>query len=124
MATYTVKKGDSLSTIAQNNLSTIGASTIYGDNGGIALLCKWNNISNPEYIVVGQVLQISDPGSSGGTTSTPNNTNRPIIELFGLQSNTENTIFASWKWDKDHTANYEVVWYYDTGDNIWFVGSK
>ena len=109
MATYTVKKGDSLSSIARDNLSTIGASSIYGPGGGIDLLCKWNNISNPDHIVVGQVLQISDPGSGGGTTSKPNNTNRPIIELFGLQSNTENTIFASWKWDKDHTANYEVI---------------
>lgn len=124
MATYTVKKGDSLSSIARDNLSTIGASSIYGPGGGIDLLCKWNNISNPDHIVVGQVLQISDPGSGGGTTSKPNNTNRPIIELFGLQSNTENTIFASWKWDKDHTANYEVIWYYDTGDKIWFIGSK
>lgn len=126
MATYTVKKGDTLSEIAQANLSTIGASSIYGDNGGIALLCKWNNISNPNYIVVGQVLQISDPSSGGGTAPVPkpNNTNRPVITLFGIQSNTENTMYALWVWNKDHTANYEVAWYYDTGNQIWFLGNK
>lgn len=123
--TYTVKKGDTLSGIAQANLSTIGASSIYGDNGGIALLCKWNNISNPNYIVVGQVLKLTAT-ASGGSSSTPaiNNSNKPIIELFGLQSNTENTIFASWKWGKSHTKEYEVMWYYATGDGIWFVGTK
>lgn len=127
MATYTVKKGDTLSGIAQQNLSTIGASSIYGENGGVALLQKWNNISNPNYIVVGQVLHISNPGSDSGSGSTAppaNTTNKPTINLFGLQSNTDSTIFASWTWSRENTESYEVMWYYDTGDGVWFVGTK
>lgn len=128
MATYTVKKGDTLSGIAQQHLSTIGASSVYGKGGGIELLQTWNNISNPNYIVVGQVLQISNPGSGSGsgsgTGSSVNSTNKPIINLFGLQSNTDSTIFASWTWSKANTESYEVMWYYDTGDGIWFVGTK
>lgn len=124
--TYTVKKGDTLSQIAKDNLSTIGASSIYGSGGAIELLCKWNNIKNPDVLVVGQVIKLTNSGSSGsGSTSTSkNNTNRPIITLFGLQSNTDSTIFAAWDWDKENTENYEVMWYYATGDGLWFVGSK
>lgn len=49
--------------------------------------------------------------------------NKPIIEKFELQSGTENTMYATWKWNKDHTEEYRVVWYYSTGDGVWFIGS-
>ena len=108
--TYTVKKGDTLSEIAVANSTTV------------AKLVDLNDITNPDYIVVGQVLVLPG-GSSGGTTKKKNNTSRPIIKAFGLQANTDNTIYATWKWDKDHTEEYRVVWYYATGDGVWFVGN-
>lgn len=40
------------------------------------------------------------------------------------QSGTTNTMFATWKWDKQHTDHYSVVWYYATGDGVWFIGSE
>lgn len=49
--------------------------------------------------------------------------NKPIIEKFELQSGTENTMYATWKWNKAHTEEYRVVWYYSTGDGVWFIGS-
>ena len=47
----------------------------------------------------------------------------PTIEKFGLQTGTERTIFATWKWSKSHTKEYKCSWYYATGDGVWFVGA-
>ena len=47
----------------------------------------------------------------------------PTIEKFGLQTGTERTIFATWKWSKSHTKEYKCIWYYATGDGVWFVGA-
>lgn len=106
--TYTVKKGDTLTAIAKT----------YGTT--VSKLVELNHIANPDYIVVGQVLIIS------GTASTPaaNNTSRPVIEHFGLQSNTDRTIYATWRWDKKNTDHYETKWTYYTGDGVAFVGNQ
>jgi LysM repeat protein len=103
--TYTVKKGDTLSEIAKKYNTTVSELT------------KLNNISNPNYIVVGQVLIIS------GDESAPeaNRSNRPIIELFGLQSKTDRTVFATWSWDRYRTAKYETKWVYYTGDGVGWI---
>lgn len=106
--TYTVKKGDTLSRIALTYATTVSN------------LVKLNNITDPDYIVVGQVLKLS------GTADTiaKNTTYRASIRVFGLQSNTDRTVYATWTWDKSYTENYEVKWYYDTGDGVWFVGNS
>lgn len=111
--TYTVKKGDTLSEIAVKYNTTVDA------------LVKLNDIDNPNLIAVGQVLTIKSDGSSSGSTTTKKKSSSKVtIKQFGLQSNTDRTIFATWKWDKSNTDNYEAIWYYDTGDGIWFEGSK
>lgn len=46
-----------------------------------------------------------------------------VINTFGLQSNTDRTVFATWGWTKSNTDHYRAVWYYDTGDSVWFVGN-
>lgn len=40
-----------------------------------------------------------------------------------IQSGTTRLIFATWTWSKTYTENYKVMWYYGTGDGVWFVGS-
>lgn len=116
MATnYTVKKGDTLSEIAAK----------YGTT--VSKLVSLNNITDPNYIVVGQQLKLSgSSGSSGSSSSssTKNTSSKAIIKAFGLQSNTDRSVYATWTWDKSNTENYEVMWYYDSGDDIWFVGSS
>lgn len=107
MATYTVKKGDTLSRIAVTYNTTV------------ANLVKLNDITNPDYIVVGQVLTVSGTA----TATKKNTTNKAIIKAFGLQSNTDRTVYATWTWSKAHTQHYKITWYYATGDGIWFVGS-
>lgn len=104
--TYTVVKGDTLSEIAVRFGTTVGR------------LVALNDISDPDYIVVGQVLKID------GSASTPstNTSSKPIIKLMGVQSNSERNVYVTWTWDKEHTENYKTLWYYDTGDGVWFVG--
>lgn len=99
MATYTVKKGDTLSAIAKKNGTTVNA------------LAKLNNIQNVNYIYVGQVLKLD------GTPVTPAKTaaSTAVINLFGLLANSDRTVYAGWVWDKANTDHYEVTWWYSWG---------
>ena len=115
---YTVKKGDTLSEIAVK----------YGTT--VAQLAKWNDIDDVNYIVVGQKLVVKS--SSSGTAEsakTPADTKKPVIKTFGIQSGTDRTLYATWKWTggvvkgSDRTDHYRVLWEYTTGDGIWFEGS-
>lgn len=119
---YTVVKGDTLSEIAQKYLSKygrpLGFTSVYNY---VDHLAKTNNISNPNYIVVGQVIILNVP--VGEVRDTAPARTRPVIKQFGIQSNSDNTMFATWKWDRDHTKEYKTMWYYATGDGVWFVGS-
>ena len=119
--TYIVKKGDTLSRIAENYKDVIrdeNGNLISTNAARIKYLAKINGIADVNYIVVGQVITITGTAPA----STPNNTSRAIIKVFGLQSNTDRTVYATWTWSKSHTENYQTIWYYDTGDGVWFVG--
>lgn len=100
---------------------------------GISLsqLVKLNNLKKNRYgnylIYVGQKLIISGKSTSPSKPGKPGkkpNSNAPKIEHFGLQSDTDRTIFATWEWTKSNTDKYKVIWYYDTGDGVWFIGSE
>ena len=106
--TYTVKKGDTLSEIAQAKGTTV------------AKLIELNHIVDPNLIVVGQVLIIS------GTAAKvkKNKTSKAKVVTFGLQSNTDRTMCAVWQWDRTNTENYQMRWYYNTGDGVWFIGEE
>lgn len=118
--TYTVKSGDTLWGIAETYL---GSGTKYQQ------LASWNNISNPNLIYVGQVIKLSSDSSSSGSSSSSSSSsssasNQVTITAFGLQSNSDNTLFVTWTWSKSNTDSYMVEWTYDTGDNVWFIGSN
>lgn len=104
-----VEKGDTLSQIA----------VVYGNGLSYKQLATLNNIPNPDLIYVGQKIKLTGTADpiKGSTTA------RVTINQFGLQSNTDRTVFATWTWTKNNTENYQVIWYYYTGDNIWFVGN-
>lgn len=106
---YTVKKGDTLSGIAANNKTTV-----------TMLLTLNPDITNRNLIYVGQEIIISGTAKS----KTKNSSQKAKITNFGLQSNTDRTIFATWAWDKSNTKEYEVKWIYATGDGVGFIGSK
>lgn len=105
-----VQSGDTLSGIAAK----------YGNGKTYQQLASINNISNPNLIYVGQKIYLSKSSTS---TTKKTNSNKVAITHFGLQSNTDNTLFITWDWSKSNTESYKVVWYYATGDGIWFVGS-
>lgn len=119
MATYTVKKGDTLSDIAWKYNSTYN----YGNDATAAYkrLADINDIDPPYNLAIGQVLKLDNP--SGSISKPKTTSNKATVKQFGLQSGSDSTIFASWTWTKDHTENYKVMWSYDTGDGIWFVGN-
>ena len=108
----TVEKGDTLSEIARDFSSYSGGKT-YKE------LAEFNDIPNPNLIYVGQVIKLTGTA----TTSTTNNSSKVVIKQFGLQSNTDRTVFATWSWDKSNTDHYQVRWYYATGDGVAFIGS-
>lgn len=110
--TYKVVKGDTLSRIASR----------YGTT--VSKIASLNNIKNVNLIYVGQVLTISTDGSSSGssTSTTKTTSNMATIVHFGLQANTDRTVFATWEWTKDNTESYQVRWLYYTG-GIWFTGN-
>lgn len=104
---YTVVSGDTLLGIAQKY------NTTYQE------LARINNIPNPNLIYVGQKIKIS--GESNAVP--PSTTYKCTISQFGLQSNTDRTVFATWTYSRSHTKEYKVMWYYATGDGVWFIGN-
>lgn len=109
MAIYVVQAGDTLTAIADKYSTTVST------------LVKLNDIENPDYIVIGQKIALT---SEDATPSTANTTYHVRIKVMGIQSGTERTVYASWKWDRENTDHYEVSWTYDTGDGIWFTGKN
>lgn len=119
---YTVKKGDTLSQICENYKSKYGYGAGYDQT--VAYMSKvaaLNDIDNVNLIYTGQVINMDvkndKPAAKAATSS------KPTIKQFGLQSNTDKTMFATWNWTKEHTDEYKCMWYYATGDGVYFVGS-
>lgn len=123
--TYTVVRGDTLSEIAQRYKTTV------------SYLAKLNNIKNVNLIYVGQVLKISEVVEAKPSTPSTPSTSKPAasqttkpeatqatITAFGLQSNTDRTIFATWTWSRSNTDKYDIRWYYATGDGVRFIGAE
>lgn len=104
--THTVVWGDTLSEIAVTYGTTVGK------------LVELNDITDPDFIVVGQVIKLT-----GTATTNTNKTSKPTIKVFGLQTGTDRTIYATWTWSKSNTEEYQTMWYYDSGDGVWFVGN-
>ena len=118
MATYTVKKNDCLWNIAKEQL---------GDPLKWTYLADINGISR-DYPLIhpGQVIKLDETDTGGGTAPDPPKSTAskvPKIEYFGLQAGTDRTLFATWTWSRSNTDNYQVIWYYDTGNSVWFIGN-
>lgn len=119
LKTYTVKKGDTLDKIAESQKSIIGSKLTKSQR--IQKLRDYNGIAksgkNKDKIAVGQKLYLN-----GKPTTSVSNVAK--ITAFGLQSDTDSTVFAKWEWTKSNTDRYSTVWSYKTADGNWFVGSE
>lgn len=111
----TVQENDTLGQIA---IDYAGGYSKYKQLAAI------NNISNPDRIYVGQKIYLTADGSSSSSSSSSTNSNKPIIKQFGVQSNADGVLFATWDWDKKNTESYKVLWTYDTGNGVWFTGNN
>ena len=115
----TVQKGDTLSAIARDYKQ-------YSNNATYQQLAAINGISNPNLIYINQKINLVKSGSGSSSSDKNKSTVETQVKIskFGIQSNSDNTLFVTWTWNRDHTENYEVEWTYDSGDGIWFIGSK
>lgn len=114
-----VQFGDTLSQIAEDYC---GSWLKYKQLAAI------NNITNPDFLCVGQHLKLKKDSEGPSTPTTSNKStsaSKPTITQFGLQSNANGVLYAAWSWNRDDdTEKYKVLWTYDTGDGIWFVGDN
>lgn len=92
--TYTVKWGDTLSQIAADNNTTYQT------------LAKINNIPDPNYIVVGQVIKLTDDE----ITTAKVTSGKVKIQQFGLRSGSQTEVFVTWSWDRSNTKEYNIQW--------------
>ena len=104
---YTVVKGDTLSEIAVKYKTTVSA-----------ILALNPDITNRDLIYVGQKIVVSGNAAPKTTTKAQ----KAKITNFGLQSDTDRTVFATWAWDKSNTDHYDTKWKYATGDGVAFNG--
>lgn len=112
---YTVVKGDCLWDIAERWFGSA-----YGYRW--TEIADLNNISRSDPLIIpGQKLNL--PSKSGSGTAPSKTTTKATVLFLGPQAGTERkTLYATWKWDKNDTANYKVKWDYATGDGVWFSG--
>ena len=114
----TVEKGDTLPQIAADYA---------GGYSQYKTLAAINNISNPDLIYVGQKIYLTKEAASGsGSASSSSNSLKAVVQHFGLQSNSNNTLFAMWSWNKptNETDSYKVSWEYLTENGMWFSGNS
>lgn len=117
--TYKVKKGDTLTSIAKAKKSIIGSKLTLKQR--INKLKTYNSISDADKIYVGQVLYLNQKAPSSSSSSS---SNVATISGFGLQADTDTTVFAKWTWSKSNTDKYSILWYYKTSDGQWFKGNE
>ena len=112
--THKVVWGDTLWALSKKYGTTVDA------------IASLNGIKDPNRIYVGQVLVIKNKSvnSNGGSSTTSPSSTTVNITAFGLQSNTDNLIFAIWSWSKSNTSHYAVEWSYYTNNGLWFTGNS
>ena len=112
----TVESGDTLYSIAKN----------YGNGKTYQQLAAINNIKDPNLIIVGQKIYLTDSSSSSSSTTTSGSTttssNKVEITHFGLLSTSENELYATWNWSKENTESYKTYWTYKNGDGTTLIG--
>ena len=136
LATYTVKRGDSLWKISSGGCGSNVAASISGStiNAKIDTLVKLNDIKNRDLIYVGQVLKLSNSSTSSSSTTSKSSSSSssssstkpgvPTITAFGLQSEdtTGRAMYVAWSYSRSNVKNYKVRWSY-YADGMWQHGT-
>ena len=141
--TYTVVRGDTLSHIALRFGTTVSYLARLNNIKNVNLIYVGQVLKISEIVTVTPAKPNPTPApapkpsapSTPSTPSTPSKPTTPVsntthlstsatITAFGLQADTDRTFFATWSWDRSETANFEVIWYYGTNNNVKFIGTK
>ena len=109
----TVEKGDTLWDIAAKHL---------GSGSKYKQLATINKLSNPDRICIGQKIYLTSSGSSASSSSASSNVIN--VKQFGLLSNSEDVLYATWDWSKENTESYKVLWTYDLGNGVELQGTN
>ena len=106
--TVTVVSGDTLSAIASKYGTTVDE------------IAKLNpSITNVNKIYTGQIIRVSSSAASTTTPSTPATATRPVVDKWGLVSNSDRELYAGWTFDKHNNVDhYEYIWYYSWGVGV------
>ena len=127
LRTYKVERGDTLWGICREHGSSIAGNSIQEK---INTLVRLNGIANPNLIIVGQVLTLSEGGgsSSGSSSSSSSSSSAPTavtIKLFGLQAQDTSgrAMYVTWSWSRANTSHYTVRWRY-YADGVWWIGNE
>lgn len=121
MATmYTVKKGDTLSEIAEKYYKTYSKYSTWREY--MNWLVVVNDISNPDYIVVGQKLKMDGQASAPKVSTSY----KPTITSFGIISTdaSEKELYATWSFGHANVKHYVVAWEYCTNSVKWIDGNN
>lgn len=110
----TVERGDTLSQIASDYANYTGGKSYQQ-------LAAINGIENANLIYIGQVIKFVAPVTPASEMAPATTA---IKKHFGLQSDVEDTILATWSWSMSNTLHYELKWEYYTADKIWMAGSE
>ena len=115
LATYTVKRGDSLWAICSGSRGTNVSNSISGNtiNAKINTLVSLNGIRNPNLIYVGQVLKLSGSASSSNTAASTIS-NKATLHGPYLETTDTNgkTAYAYWEYSRAHLARFRYKWGY------------
>lgn len=110
-----VEKNDTLSEIAEDFCGSVRK---------VAQLAAINNIPDVNLIHTGDIIYLTSSGS-GSSSKTTTSTNQVTIDGPHLLSTSDDTLYATWTWGKEkNTESYKVVWTYDTGDGVEWVGTN
>lgn len=122
VATYTVKRGDTLTKIANGGCGSSIAKSISGSTvaAKINTLVKLNHIANRNLIYVGQVLKLSSTKSSSSSKTTSSTSSRPVIKALALEAGdtTGRSMYTTWAFSKSGIKEYKVQWA-QYKDNKW-----
>ena len=103
--TYTVKSGDTLSSIAKK----------YGTTVSAIVALNPDKIKNPNYICAGWTIVVS--GDAKKVPATTNN--KAIVTKPAILTNSRRKVYSTWTWSKhSETDHYEVIWSYSWGVGI------
>lgn len=119
--TYTVQKGDTLTSIATKYAKQLGIKANKASSDGVDKLMKLNpSITNPNKIYVDQKITIIQITPAGKEVKA-NTSTTPTMKFIGQQANSQDVIYTTWTCDADHVKSFDVCWEYYAG-KVWFTG--